>query len=98
MADAMVTGRMASVKKERGNRVLERAGLTASEAINLLYDRLIEEQDAAFLQPRSATVSRADWMAAFAFVDDLTLSHQSSDDFASASEIREMRLRGKGLM
>ena len=50
METAMVTGRMTPQKKEAGNAILKRAGLNASQAINRLYDRLIEERDAAFIQ------------------------------------------------
>ena len=49
MNDAMVTGRMSSDKKTQGARVLQNNNLTASEAINLLYDKLIQEGSADFL-------------------------------------------------
>ena len=51
MPTSMVTGRMDDYKKERGAQVLAQAGLTASQAINLMYDRIISEQDATFLLP-----------------------------------------------
>ena len=59
MDDAMVTGRMSAEKKAAGARVLEKAGLNASQAVNLLYDKLEEEQNADFLlhrkpEPREA--------------------------------------------
>ena len=38
MADAMVTARMSSEKKEAGNRILEQMGTNASQAVNRLYD------------------------------------------------------------
>ena len=47
MDDAMVTARMAAEKKRRGASVLTRDGLSASQAINLMYDRLIDEGEAA---------------------------------------------------
>ena len=46
MGEAMVTGRMAPGKKRRGGLVLQRDGLTASQAINRMYDKLIENGDA----------------------------------------------------
>ncbi len=49
MDDAMVTARMAAEKKRRGASVLTRDGLSASQAINLMYDRLIDEGEADFL-------------------------------------------------
>ena len=39
--DAMVTARMPAGKKEAGARVLKELGLTASQAINMLWDELI---------------------------------------------------------
>ena len=45
----MVTARMAAEKKRRGASVLTRDGLSASQAINLMYDRLIDEGEADFL-------------------------------------------------
>ena len=67
MDDAMVTGRMPAKKKAAGNRVLEKVGLNASQAINMLYDRLIEDQDARVLGTGKATL--AEWRAAAKFVD-----------------------------
>ena len=45
----MVTGRMPERKKQQGLRVLKRDGMNASQAVNLLFDRLIEEGSADFL-------------------------------------------------
>ena len=42
VTDAMVTGRMPERKKQQGLRVLKRDGMNASQAVNLLFDRLIE--------------------------------------------------------
>ena len=44
MGDVMVTGRMRAEKKRAGNLVLERAGVSTSAAIGLLYDYIIENQ------------------------------------------------------
>lgn len=52
MADAMVTGRMTPAKKEAGNKVLEELGLNASQAINQLYDYLIEKGSMPFSKPK----------------------------------------------
>ena len=51
MGEAMVTGRMAPGKKRRGGLVLQREGLTASQAINRMYDKLIENGDASIPSP-----------------------------------------------
>ena len=69
MDDAMVTGRMPADKKTEGNAILGQAGLNASQAVNLLYDRLIEEHDAGFLTER--TPSANEWKVAARFVDAL---------------------------
>ena len=52
MADAMVTGRMPAAKKDAGNRVLESLGLNASQAINQMYDFLIDEKRLPFAREK----------------------------------------------
>lgn len=42
MSDAMVTARMSSTKKEAGNKILEKIGTNASQAVNDLYDYVLE--------------------------------------------------------
>ena len=51
MDDSMVTARMLDEKKRKGARILAREGLSASQAINLMYDKMIEEGEAGFLRP-----------------------------------------------
>lgn len=41
MPDAMVTARMSAAKKEAGERALRALGMTASEAINAMFDHLL---------------------------------------------------------
>lgn len=41
MSDAMVTGRMSLQKKNAGGRVLKKLGVSASQAINQLYDYFV---------------------------------------------------------
>lgn len=98
MADAMVTGRMPSQKKSQGNLVLKRAGLTASEAINLLYDKLIEDQDASCLEAASDSPSQVDWNRAFAFVNGIPQPSESHLDGMSHAQIKTERLKARGLM
>lgn len=98
MPDAMVTGRMPANKKDKGNSVLKRMGLTASEAINLLYDRLISEQNAEFLQPTFQPPSPADWKAAFGFVDSLSEPAQTEFDDMTMAEARTHRLKAQGAL
>ena len=72
MGEAMVTGRMAPGKKRRGGLVLQREGLTASQAINRMYDKLIENGDASFLTGIVAAEDEAAWDNAVEFVDSLS--------------------------
>ena len=65
MDDSMVTARMLDEKKRKGARILEREGLSASQAINLMYDKMIEEGEAGFLRADSSRIGdEAKWAAA----------------------------------
>lgn len=97
MADAMATGRMSPDKKAQGSRVLQREGLNASQAINLLYDRLIQEGDAGFLLA-SPTPQKSVWENAARFVDSLSRKRTTRFDDMSKAEIRTDRLKKRGLM
>ncbi len=48
MADAMVTARMSQEKKDEGNRVLAQLGVNASQAVNRLYDYVLERRELPF--------------------------------------------------
>lgn len=98
MEEAMVTGRMAKSKKERGNAVLAQSGMNASRAINLMYERLIEDQNADFLNEDSARQSQADWSRAASVVDGISVAHVSRFDQMSRAQIKEERLRARGLL
>ena len=98
MSDSMVTGRMPADKKEAGNAILKRAGLNPSQAINLLYSRIIEEQSAAFLVESSETPSAVAWEAAASFVDSLSQPRASRFDAMTKAQIKRERLAAKGLM
>lgn len=96
MEDAMVTGRMSAEKKAAGARVLAKAGLNASQAINLLYDKLEEEQNADFLlhhkpEPR-------EWESALQLIEAIHMPINPRFDTMSKSEIKRGRLAAKGLM
>ena len=95
----MVTARMLATKKRRGSCILEQEGLSASQAVNLMYDRMIEEGGAGFLlpdEPAPNTGSR--WAAAASFVDSLSSQGSTRFDDMSKAEIRLDRLRAKGLL
>ena len=99
MDDAMVTARMTAEKKRRGASVLTRDGLSASQAINLMYDRLIDEGKAGFLLSGDGCPGdEARWVAAAQFVDALTSKRTSRFDDMTKAEVRRERLRAKGLM
>lgn len=97
MNDAMVTGRMPSDKKTQGARVLQNNNLTASEAINLLYDKLIQEGSADFLT-KDSTPKDVAWQNAARFVDSLSSPQQSRFDTMTKNEIKAERLRKRGLL
>ena len=96
MNEAMVTGRMSTQKKQRGARALERSGLTASQAINLLYDRIIAEGTDWL----TGTPERDDlrWRRATSFVDGLPFPRESRFDAMRKEDIKRERLAAKGLM
>ena len=48
MADAMVTARKSQEKKDEGNRVLAQLGVNASQAVNRLYDYVLERRELPF--------------------------------------------------
>ena len=100
MADSMVTGRMSEEKKAAGNEVLSRLGMNASQAINRMFDLLIEQQSADFLQMPKSEKSAEDWADAAAFIDSLCLSWEVDPELAdlSKSELKMARLNSKGLV
>ena len=68
--------------------MLQREGLTASQAINRMYDKLIENGDASFLTGIVAAEDEAAWDNAVEFVD--SLSEPVSDDASDAAEFRRL--------
>ncbi len=97
MEDVMVTGRMTARKKAAGNAVLKDAGMNASQAINLLYSKLIQEKSVAFLEPAADDVEARRKMAA-EFVDSLPMQGISEFAAMSDAQVKEARLRSRGLM
>lgn len=98
MNDAMVTGRMSLVKKQKGATLLQQEGLNASQAINLMYDKLIEEGNISFLLPEKPLVQdESKWAAAARFVDSISEERVSRFDEMSKAEIKKERLRLKNL-
>lgn len=98
MGDTMVTGRMSEQKKLRGMRVLKREGLNASQAVNLMFDRLIEGGSADFLVGDVGTCGTNRWNDAISFVDGLSQARVTRFDTMSKAEIKRERLATKGLL
>ncbi len=96
--EAMVTARMGDEKKRAVGRVLAREGLNASQAINRLYDRIIEEDSARFLDGTSPSQNAHAWENAARFVDSLSTPRTSRFDSMTKAEIRTERLRARWLM
>ena len=96
MDDAMVTGRMSAEKKAAGARVLAKAGLNASQAINLLYDKLEEEQNADFLIHKKPEPH--EWESARKFIDGLASPFPINTRFDNMTrgEIKLERAKAKG--
>ena len=88
MADAMVTGRMPERKKQQGLRVLKRDGMNASQAVNLLFDRLIEEGSTDFLLQDSDVSTDERWVSAAHFVDSLSRKRSTRFDDTTKAEIK----------
>lgn len=100
MESAMVTGRMSQEKKEAGNAVLQRAGLTPSAAINRMYELLLERGNADFLAPPKPIHSPDEWKSALAFVEALKMPLAVDERFETMTkaQIKAERLASKGLM
>ena len=98
IADAMVTARMTPEKKEMGNAVLEELGLTASQAINQLYDLLIEKRALPFPEekPEPRTFTPEEIAEAKAWVESLVMPVKSSLADMTLKEAKHERLKAKG--
>ena len=95
MEDAMVTGRMSAQKKAEGNAVLSREGLNASAAIGMLYDKLIQEQNAGFLFTEAPVRSKEQWQQAASFVSQLVTPRASKYHNMTKGEVKMERYARK---
>lgn len=98
MADVMVTGRMSEEKKADATRILRRDGLTASQAINLLFDKVVEDQSASFLVQGSRQADAASWQAAAAFIDSIPQERKTRFDSMTKQQAKMERLADRGLL
>ena len=99
MADAMVTARMSSEKKEAGNRILEQMGTNASQA-NRLYDYVIEKRELPFFdREERRRYTQEEIAEAIAWVDGLS-QKRTTGRFSdmTVKEAKRERLIAKGLM
>ena len=92
-AEVMVTGRMTASKKEEGNRILASLGVSASQAINQLYDYIIANRALPFQKeeapPRTHTPEEI--TEAIAWVNSLVVPRNDLSDL-SLKEIKALRL------
>ena len=100
MADAMVTARMSQEKKDAGNRLLEQMGTNASQAVNRLYDYVLEKKELPFPEQHERRKYTQEEIAqAIAWVDSIPRK-RTSGRFADMSikEAKRDRLTARGLM
>ncbi|MBX9032991.1 type II toxin-antitoxin system RelB/DinJ family antitoxin [Gordonibacter massiliensis (ex Traore et al. 2017)] len=96
MSDAMVTARMSAEKKEAGNRVLEQLGTNASQAVNRLYDYVLEKKELPFPEQQERRKYTQEEIArAIAWVDSIPRKDRFST--MTDDEIRRERLASRGL-
>ena len=96
MADAMVTARMSAEKKEAGNRMLEQLGTNASQAVNRLYDYVLEKKQLPFPEQQERRKYTQEEIAqAIAWVDSIPRRDRFST--MTDDEIRRERLVSRGL-
>ena len=72
MAESMVTGRIDAGKKARVGQILQQNGMNASQAINLLYDKIEQTGNCNFLSKAPSVSANAEtWKRATDYVDSL---------------------------
>ena len=98
MEQSMVTGRMSKSKKEKAVRILNKEGLNASAAINMMFDRIIDTGNADFLRKSPRKLSAGDWKTAAGFVDSLSQKRTTRFDNMTKAEIKMDRLKNRGLV
>ena len=99
MADAMVTARMSSEKKEAGNRILEQLGINASQAVTRLYDYVIEKRQLPFPEEHvQKQYTQEEIARAMAWVDSLRMDHPNRFANMTLKEVKRERLIARGLM
>lgn len=95
MADAMVTGRMTPAKKEAGNRVLASFGMNASQAINKLYDQLIEQGRLPFDTQQKPSYDEAQIQEAQEYAQSLAIPNAERFSRMTDAEIKRDRMQSR---
>lgn len=99
MADAMVTARMSPEKKEAGNRMLEQLGTNASQAVNRLYDYVLEKKQLPFPdQQERRQYSQEEIAQAIAWVDSIKMEDSGRFANMTLKEVKRERLIARGLL
>ncbi len=96
MTDAMVTGRMSQAKKQAGTRVLQSLGMSASQAINQLYDFLISRETTPFKDAAETPASGAQLNEALTFVRSIPRETQFTH--MNDAEIKRSKLAARGFI
>ena len=96
MADAMVTARMPQSKKDAGNEALRKIGYTASQAINELYDAVIETRSWPLSRQKMGEVDAGRLAEALAFIDGIARVDAADFQDMSSDEAKRRRLIAKG--
>ena len=98
MDEAMVTGRMSAEKKAAGNAVLAKEGMNASQAVNVMYDRLLRDQDADFLIGHE--VAPHEWQSAAKLIDSIVSPEpiKTRFDNMTRGQIKLERAKARGLI
>ncbi len=96
MPDAMVTARMSQSKKNAGNKILQELGYNASQAINELYDRILETHAWPLAPSKKEAVDPSDLAEALAFVDGIARVPSSEFVDMSPEEAKRRRVIEKG--
>ena len=96
MAHAIVTARMSQEKKDEGNRVLAQLGVNASQAVNRLYDYVLERRELPFPEMDERRKYTDEEIArAMEWVDGIS---RLAEGDMGIKEAKRARLVKKGLM
>lgn len=106
MNEAMVTARMSADKKEEGTRILSQLGTTASQAINEMYDYLIEHRALPLMGKGVGkeegvggfSFTEEQWSDACAHVKGMRVPLRSEFAAMSLKDAKMHRLRSKGYL